>query len=291
MFSTSQILDAKAPSIYAYLLSNGFMPTTDKAHYALFKSPFRSERTASFKVDKVENLFYDYGTQDFGDFIAFYQLANGLNFKEAVTQILANSFSFQCQSNQHTPTTGKPEPAITLHKVKPLENKALLDYLQSRGINEWVAPQYCREVYYYINGKHYFAIGFPNDSGGYELRNKYFKGCIGKKDITFKKIVEHKNKLFIFEGFFDFMACITFCDLRGKPFDSDVIVLNSLTQLPKALPYFEAYDKIFCFFDNDKAGQSALQTLRASYIVNDCSGLYKGYKDMSEFMEKEGGTY
>ena len=26
------------------------------------------------------------------------------------------------------------------------------------------------------NGKQFFAVGFPNASGGYEVRNKYFKG-------------------------------------------------------------------------------------------------------------------
>ena len=32
--------------------------------------------------------------------------------------------------------------------------------------------------------KPYFAIGFPNMAGGYEVRNRYFKGVSPPKDIT-----------------------------------------------------------------------------------------------------------
>lgn len=40
------------------------------------------------------------------------------------------------------------------------------------------------EVRFSLNGKWKFAIGFPNVSGDYEVRNTYFKGCIAPKDIT-----------------------------------------------------------------------------------------------------------
>ena len=33
------------------------------------------------------------------------------------------------------------------------------------------------------HGKRYFAIAFPNVSGGYEIRNRYFKGCIAPQDV------------------------------------------------------------------------------------------------------------
>ena len=37
---------------------------------------------------------------------------------------------------------------------------------------------------FYDNGKNYFAIGFKNKSGGYEVRNRFFKGCMSPMDIT-----------------------------------------------------------------------------------------------------------
>lgn len=57
------------------------------------------------------------------------------------------------------------------------------------------------EVRFSLNGKWNFAIGFPNASGGYEVRNKYFKGCIAPKDIThIRQIGEPKATCYVFEG-------------------------------------------------------------------------------------------
>ncbi len=39
----------------------------------------------------------------------------------------------------------------------------------------------CSEAHFTHNGKRYFAIAFPNISGGYEIRNRYFKGCIAPR--------------------------------------------------------------------------------------------------------------
>jgi hypothetical protein len=50
--------------------------------------------------------------------------------------------------------------------------------LQERGINTELAKKECKEVRFANNGKHYFAIGFPNVSGGYEVRNRFFKVSI-----------------------------------------------------------------------------------------------------------------
>ena len=60
------------------------------------------------------------------------------------------------------------------------------------------------EVRFSLNGKWNFAIGFPNASGGYEVRNKYFKGCIAPKDIThIRQTGEPKETCYVFEGFMD----------------------------------------------------------------------------------------
>ena len=81
---------------------------------------------------------------------------------------------------------GQPvsKPSFQQLEAVPLSSPALLSYLRQRGINTELAKRECREVRYLTDGKPYFAIGFPNRSGGYEIRNKFFKGCIAPKDIT-----------------------------------------------------------------------------------------------------------
>lgn len=49
------ILEAKQISIVEYLKQLGYQPTKSKCGQYWFKSPFRSERTASFKVDNNKN--------------------------------------------------------------------------------------------------------------------------------------------------------------------------------------------------------------------------------------------
>lgn len=147
------------------------------------------------------------------------------------------------------------------------------------------------EVRFSLNGKWNFAIGFPNASGGYEVRNKYFKGCIAPKDIThIRQIGEPKATCYVFEGFMDYLSFLT---LRQKncpdypDFDKqDYLILNSVSNLSKALYPLGNYEKIHCFFDNDTAGIRAVQELykECSFRVRDSSRIYSGYKDLNDYL-------
>lgn len=147
------------------------------------------------------------------------------------------------------------------------------------------------EVRFSLNGKWNFAIGFPNASGGYEVRNKYFKGCIAPKDIThIRQTGEPKETCYVFEGFMDYLSFLT---LRQKncpdypDFDKqDYLILNSVSNLSKALYPLGNYEKIHCFFDNDTAGIRAVQELYKEYSfrVRDSSRIYSGYKDLNDYL-------
>ena len=57
------------------------------------------------------------------------------------------------------------------------------------------------------DGKPYFAIGFPNVAGGYEVRNRFFKGCIAPKDIShIRQQGESREKCLVFEGMMDYLS-------------------------------------------------------------------------------------
>ena len=58
--------------------------------------------------------------------------------------------------------------------------------------------------------KPYFAIGFPNMAGGYEVRNRYFKGCVAPKDIThIRQQGGQRCMCYLFEGFMDYLSFLT----------------------------------------------------------------------------------
>ena len=176
--------EAKRIRIEEYLHSLGYNPVRRQGNSLWYKSPFRDEQEPSFKVNTERNLWYDFGAGKGGNIIA---LARELYASDSLPYLLKRiaeqtpsvrpvSFSFG----------GQPlsKPSFRQLEVVPLSSPALLSYLRQRGINTELAKRECREVRYLTDGKPYFAVGFPNRSGGYEIRNKLFKGCIAPKDIT-----------------------------------------------------------------------------------------------------------
>ncbi len=97
------------------------------------------------------------------------------------------------------------EPAIKVIAAKPITHPALCRYLESRKIPFEIAEKYCKEVHYELYDKKYFAIGFQNNAGGFELRNAHFKGSSSPKDITFFEFPRAKE-VAVFEGFFSFLS-------------------------------------------------------------------------------------
>ena len=193
------------------------------------------------------------------------------------------SFSFRQQSST--------QPSFQQLEVVPLSSPALYSYLQERGINTELAKRECKEVRFVNNGKQFFAVGFPNASGGYEVRNKYFKGCIAPKDITYiRQKGEPRETCYMFEGFMDYLSfltlrqksCLTYPDLDKQ----DYIILNSVSNLSKALYPLGNYEHIHCFFDNDAAGMKAVQELHREYgwRVRDSSRIYSNYKDLNDYL-------
>ena len=95
------------------------------------------------------------------------------------------------------------KPAFEEVEIRPLSHRALLLYLEERRIAPAIAANYCTEIHFRLCGKRYFAIGFGNRSGGFELRNRFFKGCIPPKDFTLTKY--ESTRCHLYEGFME--AC------------------------------------------------------------------------------------
>ena len=190
---------------------------------------------------------------------------------------------------------GQPlsKPSFQQLEVVPLSSPALLSYLRQREINTELAKRECREVRYLTGGKPYFAVGFPNRSGGYEIRNKLFKGCIAPKDITHIRQEQPKETCYLFEGFMDYLSFLTLrlerCPDRPDLDGQDYIVLNSTSNLSKAIQPLGGYGRIHCFLDNDKAGMEAVQELREEYglRVRDASHIYGGYNDLNDCLRSK----
>ena len=189
---------------------------------------------------------------------------------------VAPSFSFGGTS---IPATS-PAHHMELVSVKPITHPKLLQYLAERGLKKSDVFSSLWEISYKTSDKTFFALGFANNAGGWELRNPYFKGCMAPKSISTIK-GKDGERLQIFEGFMDFLS---WRKLHPE-IEADSIVLNSLALLPKVVPLVTSYTSIECFLDNDEAGRKAFdQVKRSCPHITDGSTRYRDHKDLNEWL-------
>ena len=277
-----QLHDIKQVSIVDYLAQTGYKPKLTKGVNYWYCSPLRSELTPSFKVNAECNQWYDFGTGDHGDIIDLVCALQHCSTAEAMRRLsalkgvrLAPSFSF----GGTTPVKSQT-PSMELISVQAVKHSKLLLDLSERGLQRSDASLFLSEVYYKVSEKCFFALGFPNDAGGWELRNPYFKGCFAPKAISTIKGTD-SHKLQLFEGFMDFLS---WRKLHPEVQD-DSIILNSLNLLPKLIPSLHAYPIIESLLDNDEAGDRVTkQLIDAGLPVKDIRACYAPYKDINEYL-------
>lgn len=284
------IQEAKQIRIADYLQSLGYTPVKQQGNSLWYKSPFRQETEASFKVNTELNQWSDYGLGRGGNIIA---LAEELYASDYVPYLLNKiaeqaphirpvSFSFRQQAS---------EPSFQQLEVRELTHPALLRYLQERGIDTDLARSECKELHFIHNGKPYFAIGFPNVAGGYEVRNRFFKGCIAPKDISHvRQQGEPREKCLVFEGMMDYLSFLTLrmknCPTMPNLDGQDYIILNSVSNVSKAMDALHGYERIHCLLDNDEAGRNAYLELAREFDghIRDFSDNYNGHKDLNDYL-------
>jgi DNA primase len=275
---------AKQKDITEYLSQVGIKPKSITGHNYWYASPVRgSDNDPSFKVNTNINKWYDFGSGEKGDVIDLVIRLENKSFLEAmkslVNSVVPNidpSFSFGGESK---------EPKLELHRIKPLNNPALIEYVKSRTINPKLAAKYFEEAYYYIKGKHFFSLAIKNDKGGYELNNRYFKGSVSPKYFT--TIEGSGDGLNIFEGCFDFLASLEYFQV-DKP-NYTTIILNSLSFIDDILPNLKNYRVINSYLDNDTAGKKALDKIRSEHrrVKNWSSYIYPEYEDFNDYLKSK----
>ena len=270
-----------------FLARLGHEPVKRSRNELWYRAPYRDERTPSFRVNVGKQLWYDFGLGKGGDiFTLAGEFVHSDDFL-AQAKFIAETANMPMPVPEVSKQTFLPkpsEPAFEGVEIVPLLRSPLTDYLSERGIPYAIASRYCCRLNYGVRGKRYFAIGFPNMAGGYELRNRFFKGCIPPKDVSLIRTEDTPADVCcVFEGFMDFLSAVTL----GVTGNADSLVLNSVANVEKAMKHLDGYGRIDCSLDRDEAGRRALETLRTRYgnRICDRSALYNGCKDLNEFLQ------
>jgi hypothetical protein len=294
------ISEAQKLSITGYLSSMGIKPETYRGNDVWYCSPFRpGESKPSFKVDTDLNKWVDFGRSETmgpknkkgGDLIDLIRAMYDVTIPGALLMLASPEIA----SKQSVFFRGEvsdnrtDENRIVIQHIQPLQNRALIQYIESRGISCGLAARYCKEAYYTITnlktgqpGK-YFSLAFPNDRGGWALRNRYFKNAASPTGIT-TITGTLQSMLSIFEGFVDFLSACQYFKVP-KPAGT-VIILNSTVNIKQTFPLLSGYDKVNLYLDCDATGREATRqiTERHPKVTDYSQIIYPDFKDFNEFL-------
>lgn len=282
--------EIKKISIKWYMEFIGCKIKEDKGYYGKYLAPYREDVRPSLKVDYNRNVWVDYGTGEGGTIIDIVMKVQNISLGEAI-QYLANlqidetSFSFHRKNTLHK----KDESKIVIKSVFPISNNKLIQFLNFRKIPLDIAQLYCKEVHFEIARnekmkKEYYSIGFPNDSGGYAMRNWKYLQCTESDITTFEFSENRYNRCLVFEGFFDFFSYLVIQDI--KKINTNTVILNSVVNLNKALPFLEKHNSVITYLDNDETGRNTTSIIQQKCKrVEDKSSFYLGYNDLNDLLK------
>lgn len=285
------IAQAKTIPLVELLASKGFSPHSRKGNDVWYFSPFRTEKTPSFKVNLPKNVWYDYGIGEGGDPINLIQIMfSEPNISNALS-MLDNFSSFSSKPVVSIPVYTQPVQETIIHSVREIENFALEKFLKTRGIALDRAKRYLSEIHYQRGKSSFFALAHPNETGGFEVKNSLFSGSVNEKGLSFIPGTGafHSEKVAVFEGMFDFLALLELHNLHEPP--SDILILNSLSLVKRSAELIKEkhYHKASLYFDNDKAGREAVEKFTKLFeaeplSITDRSNSYAPYKDINDYL-------
>ena len=277
----------------------------DHTRSGLYFSPFRDERTPSFHIDEAKNTWYDYGTSEGGNLFDF--VCKFVNITRGEVYDWLASFRHMVPESEYKALIApmlerKPHSSrIVIDSASHhFTRRKLVEYAADRAVSKDVLEKYCEEIVYHVDSapdRKFYAIGFMNNSGGYVLRSSISKRCSSSDITTLGSDGEMTqnatcDKVLVFEGFMDFLSWIT--DVKQQTPQYDCCILNSVSNIARALPWIMEHRNIAAFMDNDDAGRETLQKIMDSasegahdVCVYDMSRLYEGYNDLNEKLSDE----
>ena len=275
--------EIKTIPLATFMSRLGHEPVRRSGDKLWYKSPLRQEHTPSFKVETTLNCWYDFGIGKGGNIVDLAAEIYQSTDMRYLIHCIADSCPMPPMQTVAPPFAPRHSaPSFEDIRVVPLESHALVAYLQERGIPTKISKAHCQQIHYCCRGKQYYSVAFANESDGYEVRNRYFKGCISPKDISIRRIRDGPSaECAVFEGFIDYLSA-----LKLGIIGTDAIILNSVSNVNKAIPHLRDYKAIHCYLDNDVAGKIALGQLtkRFGTKVIDRSTLYSGFNDLNEYL-------
>ena len=251
----------------------------------VYRCPWKTDTHPSLTVSPDGKVWRDLSTGAEGGIIELVMAClNTCDFKQVCAAFDSSSFSLSKTLD------GKKEKDLecgrfAFFSVMPLQSKGLYAYLTKRRINTSIARHFLQEAHYSFqerqDGRYLYALAYPNEKGGYELRSEFFKGSTSPKGISTHLGLKNASTV-VFEGFFDMLS---FATLSGEV-KNNYIILNSIVNTPAAIEVLRSMGgKVYLCLDNDDGGEKATkQILDALPSAVDIRSRFAPAKDVNEYL-------
>jgi hypothetical protein len=278
-------------SIVDFLQRLGYSPVRRSGHETFFRSMIRDgDSDPSFAVNHRTNLWYDHGLGEGGSII---DLAMRIYRTDSIPEAISSIRDlYGGGTNLHLPILQRdkqpPPPKNVVTAVKPLEARpVLLEYLRSRGVLEQAiqlgrlhAVEFDR-IGEDGERKHLYGVGWQNNSGGWEVRNRYGKNSIKPKD--FLHIESESHKVHIFEGMMDYLSALKEYPEIAR---DHTFLLNGLGMAERVINRLKEMNSvrdISLYLDHGTGGYRFRDVFKGHFPhAKDMAYLYAGFGDYNE---------
>lgn len=261
----------------------------------LYRCPWKDDKHPSLSVTLDGGGWHDLSDGTHGNLIDLVARCIGTNdFRQICAQfdsVTKNTSSFR----QSRTLDARKEESNNFARFStiPLQAYRLKDYLlKERGIRpETAIALGVVEAHYSIRAdipRDFYALAYPNDKGGYELRGapyegnpRGFKGSKAPKGIT-THLIEANLPYVVFEGFADMLSFATMTNGQKHNY----VTLNSTVNSETAIVALKGVkSQIFLCLDNDHSGDEATEKMLVA--LPGSKDIRKGlmpHKDVNELL-------
>jgi len=271
-------------SLVDFLARLGHQPVKKHGKEKMYISILRENDTKpSFSVNDDLGVWFDHGTRKGGNIVDLgLALWGHLSFGEVIEKIQNVCHISLIEKKPSRPRISVKIPNYIVIETKEIgTHPAITAYLKGRQIFDQ-AKDTLHEIYYFVQDqkgqrKHFYAAGWKNEKNAWEVRNKYFKGCLGNKAISF--IQGHPKKAVVFEGFINYLSWRA----ENVTAEHSVIVLNTIALLAEGIEKAKTFSLLDIYFDRDPSGLAASKEfISALPYASDRSEAFDGFNDYND---------
>jgi len=124
--------EVKQIDLVDYLDSLGHQPKMRNNDY-WYLSPFRQEKTPSFKINRHQNVWFDHGTGEGGTIIDLGVKLYNCTYQEPLEK-LTNGNSLISPLLLYQPSSEKPKNKLEVLSIRSLQDPDLARYLKGRAM-------------------------------------------------------------------------------------------------------------------------------------------------------------